>query len=147
MYELRLMLEIGMADLVVNNITDQNLKKLQLIADAEDTTSDTEQLRQLDIKFHTILYDTTGNLSLRYFQKSLSTLFKLYTPRPSDWKRKSMMTHNTLIEILKSKDVELFRSAMRIHLEYQFRYKERNLHSMEDVVSSGFHEGNNKEHQ
>lgn len=137
MYELRLMLEIGMADLVVQHITEENIKKLQDIADAEDYTTNTEQLRQLDIKFHTILYDVTGNLSLRYFQKSLSTLFKLYTPRPSDWKRKSMMTHNTLIEILKLKDVELFRSAMRIHLEYQFRNKERNLHTMEDVVSSG----------
>lgn len=143
MYELRLMLEIGMADLVVKNITEDNLKRLQAIADAEDTTSDSEQLRRLDIKFHTILYDATGNLSLRYFQKSLSTLFKLYTPRQSDWKRRSMMTHNTLIEILKSKDVELFRSAMRIHLEYQFRNKERNLHSMEDLVQAGFPEDDN----
>ena len=139
MYELRLMLEIGMADLVVQNITDDNIKQLQKIADIENEATDPEELRQLDIKFHTILYDITGNLSLRYFQKMLSTLFSLYTPRSADWKKKSMMTHDTLVEILKSKDVELFRSAMRIHLEYQFRNKEHNLHSMEKTVSNGFH--------
>lgn len=139
MYEMRLMLEIGMADLVVRNFTDENINQLQKIADAENEASDSEELRQLDIKFHTILYDITGNLSLRYFQKLLATLFSLYTPRSADWKRKSMMNHDTLIEILKSKDVELFRSAMRIHLEYQFRNKDKNLHSMENTVQNGFH--------
>lgn len=38
-----------------------------------------------------------------------------------------MMTHLTLVEILKKKDVELFRIAMRILLENQFRNQEKNL--------------------
>jgi GntR family transcriptional repressor for pyruvate dehydrogenase complex len=150
MYELRLMLEIGMADLVVKNVTDNDIEQLKRIVDQEDTASSDEELRQLDIQFHTMLYTISGNVSLRYFQRMLSTLFKLYTPRSmnsdnssdksphiDNWKASSMMTHNTLIEMLKLKDVELFRSAMRIHLENQFRNKERNLHSMETTLSRG----------
>lgn len=135
-YELRLMLEIGMADLVVKNVTDSDIARLREITGKEDLATDPEELRHLDIEFHTILYDISQNESLKYFQRLLSKLFKLYTPRPSNWKAHSMMTHDTLIEILAKRDVELFRTAMRIHLENQFRNKEKNLHQMEADVAS-----------
>lgn len=38
-----------------------------------------------------------------------------------------MMPRRTLVEILKMGRPDLFRSAMRIHLEYQFLNQERNL--------------------
>lgn len=139
LYELRLMLEIGMADLVVKNATDDDIKKLQTIVDQEDNELDPQTLRLLDIQFHTVLYEISNNSSLKYFQRLLSTHFSLYTSRSANWKANSMMTHNTLIKLLQQKDVELFRSAMRIHLENQFRNKEKNLHKMEKEVTQ-FHQ-------
>ncbi|MEF9924508.1 MAG: FCD domain-containing protein [Muribaculaceae bacterium] len=127
MYELRLMLEIGMSDYVVPKVTDSKIEKLQKIVDREEEATTSEDLRLIDIKFHSALYEMSSNRSLLYFQNILSKLFYLYTPRSADWKAHEMMTHRTLLEILKKKNPELFRAAMRIHLENQFKNQERNL--------------------
>lgn len=127
LYELRIMLEIGMADYVVANRTESKIALLQEIVGQEEQSTDPHLLKQLDIRFHTILYEMSGNRSLQYFQHLLSKLFALYTPRPADWKNHEMMTHRTLVEILKMGRPDLFRSAMRIHLQYQILNQERNL--------------------
>ena len=127
MYELRLMLEIGMADLVVKNRTDEQISQLAALVDKEENSKDPEELKELDIQFHTILYKMTGNKSLEYFQHILHDLFALYPPKPTDWLRNDVLTHRTLLAILKQGDVERFRSAMRIHLDIQFTRKEMSL--------------------
>lgn len=136
MYELRLMLEIGMADLVVKNSTDEQIAQLLEIVDKEENSKDPEELKELDIQFHTVLYKMTGNKSLEYFQHILHDLFALYPPKPTDWLRNDVLTHRTLVAILKQGDVERFRSAMRIHLDIQFIRKETNL--------AAYHELQNK---
>lgn len=127
LYELRLMLEIGMADLAVQNRTDEQLDALMDIVEKEEKSENANELKEYDIQFHTILYKMTGNKSLEYFQHLLHQLFALYTPKPNDWLKNEMVTHRTLVSILRQGDVELFRSAMRIHLEIQFAKKESNL--------------------
>lgn len=127
LYELRLMLEIGMADLVVANRDEANIKELMEIVAEEEKCTDPQLLRDYDVQFHTILYKMTGNKSLEYFQKLLHQLFQLYTPKPADWLKNEMITHRTLVALLQRGDTELFRSAMRTHLEIQFTNKERNL--------------------
>lgn len=127
LYELRLMLEIGMADLVVENRDQAKIKELLEIVEKEEKCTDPQLLRSYDVEFHTILYKMTGNKSLEYFQKLLHQLFQLYTPKPVDWLKNEMITHRTLVALLQRGDTELFRSAMRTHLEIQFINKERNL--------------------
>lgn len=127
LYELRLMLEIGMADLVVANPNDDRIQELMEIVEKEEKCTDSQLLREYDVQFHTILYKMTGNKSLEYFQKLLHQLFQLYTPKPADWLKNEMITHRTLVALLLRGDTELFRSAMRTHLEIQFTNKERNL--------------------
>lgn len=127
LYELRLMLEIGMADLVVENRDPAKVRELLDIVDKEETCTDPQLLRDYDVEFHTVLYKMTGNKSLEYFQKLLHQLFQLYTPKPADWLKNEMITHRTLVALLQRGDTELFRSAMRTHLEIQFTNKERNL--------------------
>lgn len=127
LYELRLMLEIGMADLVVANPNDDRIQELMEIVEKEEKCTDSQLLREYDVQFHTILYKMTGNKSLEYFQKLLHQLFQLYTPKPADWLKNEMITHRTLVALLQRGDTELFRSAMRTHLEIQFTNKERNL--------------------
>ena len=127
LYELRLMLEIGMADLVVANPNDDRIQELMEIVEKEEKCTDSQLLREYDVQFHTILYKMTGNKSLEYFQKLLHQLFQLYTPKPADWLKNEMITHRTLVALLLRGDTELFRSSMRTHLEIQFTNKERNL--------------------
>lgn len=127
LYELRLMLEIGMADLVVGNHDDEKIQKLMSVVEKEEKCTNPKLLRDYDVQFHTILYEMTGNKSLGVFQQLLHQLFALYTPKPTDWLKNEMITHRTLVTLLKRGDTELFRSAMRTHLEIQFTNKERNL--------------------
>lgn len=127
LYELRLMLEIGMADLVIANRTEKSIKRLEELVEKEERSENPQELKDIDIQFHTLLYSMTGNKSLEYFQHLLHQLFALYTPKPSTWLKMEMMTHRTLVTLLKKGDTELFRSAMRIHLENQFARKKANL--------------------
>ncbi|MDO4827152.1 MAG: FCD domain-containing protein [Bacteroidia bacterium] len=127
LYELRLILEIGMADLVVENRTDEKIAELEELVVKEEQCDNAADLKNIDIQFHTVLYSMTGNRSLEYFQTLLHQLFALYTPKPSGWLKNEMMTHRTLVALLKKGDSELFRSAMRIHLENQYAKKEANL--------------------
>ncbi len=127
LYELRLMLEIGMADFVISNRTDEYMQELERIVEQEEATEDSDELRSLDIKFHSVLYRMSGNKSLQYFQHILSKLFSVYDSRRPNWQSIEMMTHKSLIHFLKVGDITMFRAAMRIHLEYQFLNKERYL--------------------
>ncbi|MGL4519717.1 MAG: FadR/GntR family transcriptional regulator [Phocaeicola sp.] len=132
LYELRLMLEIGMVDFIMEGRTDEKMKALMGIVEQEEGCEDSAILKSLDIQFHTILYGMSGNKSLQYFQHLLSKLFALYTPRATNWRSHEMMTHRTLVHFLEKGDVNLFRSAMRIHLENQFINKKKNLMSMQE---------------
>jgi len=127
LYELRLMLEVGMADLVVANKSEEKIAELEALVEEEEICEDSTKLKDIDIQIHTVMYNMTGNRSLEYFQHLLHQLFALYTPKPSGWIKNEMMTHRTLVSLLKKGDPELFRSAMRIHLEYQYIKKEANL--------------------
>ena len=120
LFELRLMLEIGMADFIFMRKTDDDLDVLQAIVDKEELTLNTEESIRLDIKFHSTLYKMSGNKSLKQFQQLLEPLFSIYLPRKKDWKAKQIIQHTGLLEILRSGGPESFRTAMRLHLNTQF---------------------------
>ncbi|MFA6851333.1 MAG: FCD domain-containing protein [Selenomonadaceae bacterium] len=127
LYELRLMLEIGMADFVFNRKTEAYLQKLDEIVKDEDTISDTEESIALDIKFHSCLYTIVGNNSLSDFQHLLGHLFMLYAPRSKNYKIKQIVSHAGLIEVLRAGTPDSFRMAMRLHLNTQFDNMEKIL--------------------
>jgi len=120
LYEVRLMLEIGMADFLFMHREERYLKALQEVIDEENMTVDSEALTRLDIRFHSTLYKMSGNKSLYAFQNLLNTLFATYAPRRKDWKIKQIISHESLLEILKSGTPDSFRVAMRLHLNTRF---------------------------
>ncbi len=133
LYELRLMLEIGMADYLFKRKNTTIIAELQSITEQEETCESSDELRLLDIKFHSLLYKMSDNKSLLDFQYLLNKLFSIYAPRNQDWKKYEMITHRTLVEILKTGNPDVFRSAMRIHLERQFFNQEKYLKSFDNV--------------
>ena len=120
LFELRLMLEIGMSDFIFMHKTDADLEALQAIVDREELTLNTEESIRLDINFHSTLYNISGNKSLKQFQQLLEPLFSIYAPRKKNWKVKQIIQHPGLLEILRSGSPEAFRTAMRLHLNTQF---------------------------
>lgn len=128
LYELRLMLEIGLADFIFERKTEEQMKELKLLVDEEDSCQDPQRLMEIDIAFHSILYRMANSRSLSHFQQMIGKIFTLYPKKRSDnWRKQEMITHRALYTLLKNGNPDSFRAAMRMHLSLQFENKEKYL--------------------
>lgn len=124
-FEIRLVLEIGMADFIFQRITKEDIKELRKIVSNEPPVTQ-YHLFNIDheIKFHGKLYEITGNEALKKFQRMLLPVFDyvhnsshlLKEPYPF----KTFISHNQLVDILEHGTPEEFRNGMRAHLENHF---------------------------
>lgn len=121
LFQLRIMLEIGMADFIFKGKTKEYLNALEEIVIEEESTevSDLEKLARLDIRFHSTLYKMSDNKTLITFQNLLNTLFTTYS-RSINWRYRQIISHASLFEILKNGTTDGFRTAMRLHLNTRF---------------------------
>jgi DNA-binding FadR family transcriptional regulator len=124
-FEMRLVIEVGMADLVVTRATDEDIEELfSIVKNETDQTGNTLFDIDYEILFHSKLYSITGNETLRGFQRMLLPVFNyVYTSglinRAIADKR--YVSHKELVEILRFRDADMFRTAMRKHLENHFK--------------------------
>lgn len=123
-FEIRLILEIGMADFLFHNITKEHIAELRKIVKNEPpSTKDHIFNIEHEINFHGKLYEITGNETLKKFQKMLLPIFD-YVQNSGLLKKqpllKEFISHNELIDILEKDTPEKFRNAMRNHLENHF---------------------------
>lgn len=146
LYQLRLMLEIGMADFIYMNKTSEQMNQLDDIVAEEvemnremATAENDEQryeiakkLTDVDIRFHSKLFEMTGNKSLIDFQYILRHLFTLYYPKvKTDYHSRTLVSHVSLFNILNTSTADAFRMGMRLHLKTQFD-------SMESILENTF---------
>lgn len=131
LYQLRLMLEIGMSDFIFLNKTEEDIAALQDIVEREESATSTEESIKLDILFHSTLYNITKNKSLTDFQNLLEPLFRFYAPRSKDYRARQIVTHSSLVYMLRNGTADQFRMAMRMHLNTQFEDMERTLENTE----------------
>ncbi|WP_163324708.1 FadR/GntR family transcriptional regulator [Draconibacterium mangrovi] len=123
-FEIRLILEIGMADSIFNNITDADIQELENITNSEpEATGDVLFDIDHEIKFHGKLYEITNNYTLMSFQTILLPVFNFaydsgLMNRPV--KKKKYVSHKQLVEILKNGTPKKFREGMRKHLDNHF---------------------------
>ena len=123
-FEIRLVLEVGMADLLFRRITPKDITDLKTIVKHEpDDTKNQMFNAEYEIKFHGKLYEITGNETLKRFQKMLLPIFDYVQKssllkRPD--KRKKFISHKQLVSILETGTPEKFREGMRSHLENHF---------------------------
>ncbi|GAA4750376.1 FadR/GntR family transcriptional regulator [Flavisolibacter ginsenosidimutans] len=124
MFEIRLVLEIGMADFLFQRITKEDIAELRKIVSNEPPVTD-YHLFNIDheIAFHGKLYEITGNETLKKFQKMLLPVFD-YVHHSGLLKKQPMLrkfvSHKGLVDILENGSPELFRNGMRNHLENHF---------------------------
>lgn len=124
LYELRLMLEIGLADFLFERKTDEEMDKLLALVEEEDTCKESKRLIEIDVEFHSVLYRMANSRSLSNFQNLLGKIFSLY---PQVRQQQEIITHRSLYKILKNGNPDSFRSAMRLHLTYQFENRDNYL--------------------
>lgn len=123
-FEIRLVLEIGMADLLFHRITREQIADLRRIVSDEPPATQYHLFNiEHEIAFHGKLYEITGNETLKKFQKMLLPVFD-YVHNSGLLKKQPMLktfvSHKELVDILENGSPEEFRSGMRSHLENHF---------------------------
>jgi len=123
-FEIRLVLEIGMADLLFHRITKEDIQQLKnIVADEPPVTQYHLFNVEHEIAFHGKLYEISNNLTLKKFQKMLLPVFD-YEHHSGLLKKQSLLktfvSHKELVDILEHGDPEKFRNGMRSHLENHF---------------------------
>lgn len=123
-FEIRLVLEIGMADLIFQRIKVGDIEELREIVSKEPSATEHHLFNiEHEVAFHGKLYQISGNETLKKFQNMLLPVFdyvhtsgllkKLIHPR-------KFVSHKGLVDILENGSPELFRNGMRNHLENHF---------------------------
>ena len=124
MFEIRMVLEIGMADFLFKRIKPGDIKELRDIVKEEPPVTRFFLFNiEHEIRFHGKLYEITGNETMRKFQKLLLPIFdyvhhsgmlkKLDTEQP-------FVSHSMLIDVLEKGTPAEFRESMRQHLASHF---------------------------
>lgn len=130
LFELRLILEMGMADFLFENRDKKDMDELEEIVQAEEAT-DTGKIRfglEKEIAFHGKLYQMSNNITLQGFQNLLLPVFEyVYSKETNNpdlggynFSDGKFVTHRMLLDNLKVGTPETFRNAMRRHLEPHF---------------------------
>jgi GntR family transcriptional repressor for pyruvate dehydrogenase complex len=123
-FEIRLVLEIGMADLLYHRITKEDIRQLNHIVGNEPPAAQYHLFNiEHEIAFHGKLYEITGNNTMKKFQKMLLPVFD-YVHNSGLLKKQPMLktfvSHKNLVDILEHGTPEEFRVGMRNHLENHF---------------------------
>ncbi len=124
-FEIRLILEIGMADLLFQHITKEDIAELRSIVASEPPQPQYHLFNiEHEIAFHGKLYEISGNQALKKFQEMLLPVFD-YVHHSGILKKQPLLntfvSHKGLVDILEDGTPELFRNGMRSHLENHFK--------------------------
>ena len=123
-FEIRLVLEVGMADFIMEYVTTEDIEELREIVNTEVAGSRDHTFQiEHEIKFHSKLYEITGNETLKKFQKMLLPIFD-YVEKSgmldTDIQAKKYVSHKGIVDIIEHGSAETLRNGIRNHLEYHF---------------------------
>ncbi|OJU71102.1 MAG: GntR family transcriptional regulator, partial [Acinetobacter sp. 39-4] len=119
-YELRLTLEVGLADILYLRKTEKDIDELEKIAKSQKSTYGRHAFRiKNEIAFHGKIYQMTGNDTLQRFQNMLLPVFGHIVKLEKELLI-GTVTHLDLVNILRNGSKEEFRQGMLAHLEYHF---------------------------
>ena len=120
LFELRLTLEVGLADILYKRKKKKDVEELEAIAfHQQEMLVSPPSVIKHEIAFHGKIYQMTGNDTMQRFQDMLLPIFgyvmeleKVYTP--------ASVSHIQLVELLKNSSKEKFRQGMLQHLQHHF---------------------------
>src|SRR5690606_36655689 len=119
MFEIRLALEIGMADFIFQRIRPSDIVELRRIVESEPIVTEDQIFNiEHEIAFHGKLYEITGNENMKKFQKMLLPIFD-YVHNSGLLKKtvnvKKFVSHKGIVDVIENGSPELLRNAMRNH--------------------------------
>lgn len=122
-FEMRLVIEMGIGNILFLRKTDESIAKLEEIVKKEELTNDRIERLKFDVEFHSMLYSISRNKTILRFQKMLLPIFDYVDsglPPRKNTKTAKIVTHRDLLNELKQGTPEGFRSKMETHLAYYF---------------------------
>ena len=125
-FELRLIIEMGMAELLFDRKTNEDIEILESIVAREEKNKmdSTKFSLAQEIVFHGQLYQMSGNDTLHRFQRLLLPVFQYVHDNgffDKNYKySKKYKTHRDLVDTIKTGTPKKFRAAMQQHLEPHF---------------------------
>lgn len=119
LFELRLVLEMGLADILFINISEKKINELETIVKNEVKAGKPTFRIKNEIAFHGKLYEMAGNETLKRFQVMLLPVFE-YVVRLEKEFISGKVSHKDLVEILKTGTKDDFRTGMYEHLKPHF---------------------------
>ena len=135
LFELRLILEMGMADVIFARKSQKDMDELEAIVDAEEKANADGTIFSLDreVAFHGKLYDMSNNITLQRFNVMLLPIFEFVHEQEGgpvvnyNYSGGGFVNHRDLLDNIKVGTPETFRNAMRRHLEPHFDLVLRNF--------------------
>ncbi len=119
-FEIRLTLEVGLADLLYLRKTPKAVLELEKIAQSQSVENEKKAFRiKNEIAFHGKIYQMTGNETLMRFQNMLLPVFG-YIVDHEKIPIIGKISHLDLVELLKNGNKEEFRQGMIKHLQHHF---------------------------
>tara|TARA_R110002020_G_scaffold184120_1_gene380944 strand:+ start:33810 stop:34526 length:717 start_codon:yes stop_codon:yes gene_type:complete len=119
LFELRIMLEIGMADSLFRNIVPEQIQELKDIISRYENSQKTHNKIDYEISFHSYLYKISKNETLVGFQKYLKIVFDYVLEIEAGTNMNEIppkkVDHLQLVECLEKGTVEEFRQLMHDH--------------------------------
>jgi DNA-binding FadR family transcriptional regulator len=125
-FEIRLVLEVGMADLLFARVEDAHIEELEEIVQDEPPEGGIRTVfdRDFEVRFHGKLYEISDNRTLQRFQKMLLPVFE-YVHKSGMLRELTpegaYVSHRELVRILRNGTPKRFREAMRAHLHNHFK--------------------------
>lgn len=121
-FELRLVLELGISELLFLRKTPDKLQVLQEIVEREEKTDDKFVRNRCDVDFHATLYEISGNKTIQRFQKILLPIFiQVYNGTfVRRTKISNPVTHRHLLEELQQGNSSQYREKIKTHLQVYF---------------------------
>jgi GntR family transcriptional regulator, transcriptional repressor for pyruvate dehydrogenase complex len=129
----RTSLEIGISELIIENITDEDISELEVIVAKQIYQEDMKLKVEHEIEFHSKLYKITDNQAIIDFQQMVIPLFNFVNQNFEDFKifnqenkkKDQLIKHEDLLKFLKDKDTEGYRRAITAHLRAYSQYSKQ----------------------
>jgi GntR family transcriptional repressor for pyruvate dehydrogenase complex len=122
LFQARKILEVGLANLAAQLITDAELKELEACqARSEASIDDPEAFLNADLEMHQRITDAARNQLLALFMKSINDLniaSRRRTGELADVRKMTQKDHRAILAALKARDPQAAAGAMRDHLDH-----------------------------
>lgn len=132
MFEMRLVLEMGIAELLFSRKTARDIKDLKEILKTEKKFGNIFEMG-FEARFHGRIYEIAGNNTLLRFQSMLLPIFQYVHEKGLKLKDnelpKDYVTHAMIVQTIETGNPEKYRDVMKRHLKVHFdrTIKLRNL--------------------